>query len=565
LLTQKNINKDPVERIVELERDANGQWRERVIEVNGERVRRYGKQPTFVYQEQIVPTATLVATPTPRPVICTGRVANLDVPLNVRPTPGTSFERLGLLYSGDTLDILGAAPVASEYASEITWWWYVSSAARGLTGYVRSIYVIGSNCPDPATIEPIPFEIAMQTGVCQFLLPELAEITLYQPIRGGNTRLTAGNTLSGELGITVYGRSFESRIDFLYLISDPLSHPSEWLWIKQSDVTRLGMPNVSPGDVLAQQRACDYDYLPSFYFPDANLSIDFLSAYWFYRQNFRSPIYNANPLTHFNTDLYTGRGGHNGLDIVYKPNGINTASADFPVAASWNGVVVDVGPDAFVELYKVEQVFVNLEAIQPAWIKQCAANDQLGRACRGGVYLELTRPNPNGDEVRVFVMFAVTANALGLTNEFRNDGWGGQGYGATQSELRDLLTGYIDLCGGSCNGAGRQLIILYDIDSDNEPDIQTTYLHTGNPMNALWQTECSATASGPAYLGWNNTRDNVNCQVTGGQQIGVAQNIGFSSAPHLHYTVYIDRDGDGEFPSDDDETVDPLISVHMLR
>jgi hypothetical protein len=53
------------------------------------------------------------------------------------------------------------------------------------------------------------------------------------------------------------------------------------------------------------------------------------------------------------------------------------------------------------------------------------------------------------------------------------------------------------------------------------------------------------------------------CQINQHDLLGTAQDLGFSSASHLHYTVYINRNDDGDF--DDDETIDPLISVHMLR
>jgi hypothetical protein len=123
LLTQKNINNDPVERIVELERDANGQSllvslrRERDAAPVVERWTRnggggwntsrsqdapkvFGKRPTFVYQQQGGTTATPETT-------CTISVSNPSATsiLSFRaPIPNLPIERVFSSVAGFEID-----------------------------------------------------------------------------------------------------------------------------------------------------------------------------------------------------------------------------------------------------------------------------------------------------------------------------------------------------------------------------------------------------------------------------------------------------------------------------
>jgi hypothetical protein len=362
-----------------------------------------------------------------------------------------------------------------------------------------------------------------------------------------------------------------------------LDSPSSWKWV---EATTTSLINVSPVPsdvenpvVIADylQRVCDYHHLPGFRFIDGNLGQNFVSALDFYINNFQSPFI-SNPVVrqHFNTDLYSGPSGHNGVDIVHKLSGVNGDSTPFPVVAPYSGVVVDVGPDAFVETYKIERVFGSIDDIQPDWVKTCVVKKLTARACKNGVYIEVTRPDLNAPPINVFIMFSMTAYHLGLNNfsdYIRHDGWTGENYGLPSIDDIDKLlynNEYNDLCGGPCNRPGSQIVVQYDTDGDNVAEISTTYLHTAEVTNPEWQNKCAAKSEQyPGFRSlhemWSLVYNDSSCHVGTNQELGMAQNIGFSSAPHLHYTVYIDRNENGEFIPGDDETIDPLIARSMSR
>ena len=50
-----------------------------------------------------------------------------------------------------------------------------------------------------------------------------------------------------------------------------------------------------------------------------------------------------------------------------------------------------------------------------------------------------------------------------------------------------------------------------------------------------------------------------------GGRVGMAQLLGWTTGIHLHYTVFIDKNNDGDF-EDDGELVDPVfnVDIHML-
>jgi len=527
-----------------------------------------GSVSDFEVVIQELPTPTPAPTSTSRPQVCTGIVI-ADPSLIVRNSPGGPVI-LGSLFPGDVVEILGAFPYRPGDDAAVEWWWYIHSEPRNLTGYVYSFWIVGSNCDDPSATTQLPPVPPGPSGLCQMRVPDGAELAVYQ-VNANGERIDTGQRIGSNGDITVYGRSLEGNTDFLYLIIDPLNPLSAWRWVQANLVPLI---NISPESTEeGKQRACDYYHLPAFRFVDGSVSSDFTSALDFYINNFQSPIFNPVYGQHFNSDLYTGPTNHNGLDMVYKPSGVNGASQPFLADAPYSGVIVDVGPDAFVETYKVERTFGSIDEIQPPWVKNCVEQGTTFRRCRNGVYLQATRPDVNSPTVHIFIMFAMTAENLGIDDEKRHDNWGGGEYGLEDAAKRDELLygfGYTDLCGGSCTGPGRQVVVQYDIDNDTIADIQTTYLHTSDVNNAAWQTECSARSSthpgyAQPYEMWSIVRANPSCQVASGAQLGTAQFIGFASAPHLHYTVYIDRDGDGQFVREDDETVDPLIARNMLR
>lgn len=104
------------------------------------------------------------------------------------------------------------------------------------------------------------------------------------------------------------------------------------------------------------------------------------------------------------------------------------------------------------------------------------------------------------------------------------------------------------------------------------PEIRVVYLHTA-PFQPAWDAECSDRGSSIGQLQrYLLSRTNAICIVDPAdiqiRLIGTAQNIGFSSDAHLHYTVYIDRNGNGIFPLEDTdrrELVDPLSSLALPR
>lgn len=62
---------------------------------------------------------------------------------------------------------------------------------------------------------------------------------------------------------------------------------------------------------------------------------------------------------------------------------------------------------------------------------------------------------------------------------------------------------------------------------------------------------------------WERAKNKAECQIQPGTLLGQASSIGFSSGPHLHYTVYVDRNNNGAFETD--EVVDPMIAQNMVR
>jgi hypothetical protein len=260
---------------------------------------------------------------------------------------------------------------------------------------------------------------------------------------------------------------------------------------------------------------------------------------------------------------------------------------------------VDAGPDAFVATYKYRRTFASAGEIQPQWVAACVAEQNFNpRLCRpegvrGGIWLQATTFE-NGS-VEIFIMFARTAFSYERgsdehINNTRNDGWNGEYYGLSQVLHMTLIDmAYLNQCGtdslSACTGPGRQVIVTFDIDQiditsqcnivndfDCLPEIRVTYLHTA-PFQSVWDTECSNQGTYIAQLvRYYASRANPVCIVDPSDiqisLVGTAQNIGFSSAPHLHYTVYIDRNGNGIFPFEDTdvrELIDPLSSLALPR
>jgi hypothetical protein len=147
-----------------------------------------------------------------------------------------------------------------------------------------------------------------------------------------------------------------------------------------------------------------------------------------------------------------------------------------------------------------------------------------------------------------------------------------------------MLDSYRNVCAEGtiqpCSGPGHQVVIQFDTDGtdvdstcsvmngfDCMPEIRIVYLHT-QADDPVWDTQCSIIASQSAQLDiWLQMRQRAECGREAGDPVGSAANLGFTSGPHLHYAVYIDRNGNAVFRPEDDfnETVDPLIAHQMRR
>jgi len=525
----------------------------------------------------VFPTPTPTPTPifTAEPATCMGTViASTD--LNVRAEPWGV--RIGTLRPGEVVNIIGQY----QRPDEGDVWYYVSSA--GSSGFVAGWYLQGTDCPLTLPQRPPVTRTYDLAVACQLIVPEAVSLSSYRlsPARGALVIVDSQPvTLDASRTITIYGRSLQRIGEFYYLITHPVPGVSTatWRWISSAVTTfREVNPNLTN---------CNYNVLPGYPVPTGNEDDNFARALNVYTNDFSSPV---NP-----TDRPYGRNSspfqdtqHNGIDIVVR-RVQGGSSEPFTVVAPYNGVIVDAGPDGFVGTFKVEATFASIDQIQPQWVRDCVQNTgerTSALICRPGTWIDVTRPDPNSTTVHVFLMYVRAAWSYGRsTDEYklnvRNDGWLGQDYGLDLDQAAEMGSfGYSSLCGGdlvSCNSPGQQLMIVYDIDgsdsgcavlpADCVPEIRTVLLHT-RYLNPDWRTACSGSPSmtGQADI-YARSRQNPVCYVATGTVLGTASDIGYSSGPHLHYSVYVDQNSNGIFYAEDtfNEAIDPLIARAMTR
>ena len=153
------------------------------------------------------------------------------------------------------------------------------------------------------------------------------------------------------------------------------------------------------------------------------------------------------------------------------------------------------------------------------------------------------------------------------------------------SLLDPNIGGFTSVCGvqGCAEGPGRQIVIWYDVANDegggpNRPEIQTIYYHVAVnelPIYGQLRTLCSTSRN----TTWEQVviAQNPNYEVcairtastTSGYFLGTARLLGFATAPHIHYEVYIDRGNDGQLdrPSGANlnDLEDPLMAFSTIR
>jgi hypothetical protein len=465
-------------------------------------------------------------------------------------------------------------PTSSSYI----WWqvrytWLEEGIPQEIEGYIRAdlLNTSGASGCDVPLVVPPPPPPPSDPGLCRFFTV-VEETPIYRlpttsSLHGFGTPLFSRNLGPGQ-PITVYGRTLGPVNDYAMLISDPaVVPPAQWEWVFRQGLSL-------DEDTSNDPRACDYSVLAAYpILDDATLPEELL----FYRDNFQPPFASPSYVEHRNSQLFRGN-NHNGLDIAFDlaqpfiavpPYSYDDVEDD---DNDIFGVIVDAGPDAFIYTSKVRQVFPSVAAIQPQWLRDrgCISTDTpipFVTSCgRSGLYIQVT---PAAGGVEVFIMYAMTAFHTESPAEYRNDDWTGENAGLLPDEQSALLTTYNIDCNPCTvpNQAGRQIVIEYDIDHDNIPDIEVVYIHIlPNPAYPQWSnTDGGCSRDGPyRHDQWDDSSANADCWVNTSTHLGEIMTIGFSSGRHLHYTVYIDFNGDGAFHQNE-QAIDPLIALAMIR
>jgi hypothetical protein len=520
-----------------------------------------------------VPVVTPTPGPTPpqEPAVCSGTVA-ATLRLGLRSAPWGLW--VSGLEPGDVVDIVGQYQ-GSDFPDDT--WYYVNYGA--ISGYAKALWIESTGCPSEIPQRPPAPRIYDPNVICQLVVPQnvsLYSIKLTRDTYDIFETEPAALELDSSRIVTVYGRSNEPLANYRYLITEPApgTNPRDWRWISSS-TARLDALN----PILSN---CDYNKLAAFNVPSGtdSASASYVSILDFYRNYFGSPVNAADRPNAVNSTLYQGR-GHNGIDVTVHP-GPGTEAVPFTVVAPYDGVIMDAGPDGIAGTNKVEATFGSMDLIQPRWVYECIMAGGYGAGCPAGTWASASL---NESGVRVLVMYARSVlDVYGRNPHYiRHDGWDGRGFGLTNLgpvSVASLITGgYQWLCGSEltqCNEPGRQVVIAYDINGLDTgcqnstdscyPEIQAVFLHT-QYQNPAWNGICSGNLNGAQLSTFRGSMQNEECRVTSGAIIGTAQDIGFSSAPHLHYSVYIDLNQTGTFPPEDslDESIDPLIARSMTR
>ncbi|MCB9453325.1 MAG: hypothetical protein H6672_17985 [Anaerolineaceae bacterium] len=453
--------------------------------------------------------------------------------------------------------------------SDTYWWWLVTEKSDlSPEGWMRQD-VLGDDeqyLDSCSEIEPFRIPPPPPPGICQVQL-ESAPHDIY----------------------TVYGLSTDQS---QFLISPISELPQQW--IDKTDVD-----NVSD-----DPRACDSGVLGHVPYTSDQTYANALDAYSTQFLAPVDPVVYENEYTAFRVSQYF-EDEHNGMDITYKPpNGLGN-SIEFSTNAPYGGVVVEAGPDGYSMRNILEKSFEDIPEVIAIYManpdNHCVLSEVLnkGNFCGSyypGAYAGIkVIPTVNGFTVQHIFASAwdQDLNPGNDSLEKPNNGW--SPLSGLDSVTYETLqrAGYVPASGcngeyGCSIGGGRQLIIYHNTDSDTLPDIKTVYYHVnmeaGTPYYSDWRSVCSVDNSSKRINIWNsiipaiwdqiwdaiantpirNADPGNICWTHISEQVATAQLFGWTTGIHLHYTVYIDKNNDGDFTND--ELVDPVFNtdIHML-
>jgi hypothetical protein len=487
------------------------------------------------------------------------------------PCPAQTISTIGGVYilirSRPSGTVVGSIPPATpisvrggwEHAETdgglgIQWWWFVEYT--GITGYVRGDLIQPNTCPRDL-VPPPPLPVPVFNSEC------------YVTLTGTNASVF--NHLAQVVGsitnkdpVRVYGINFDTS-DSRFLISYP-GQPQRWI---TSSLFQVAGSQYVYG--------CRPQSLGRFqYAPDG-------SAYWrtagYYANTFNAPVsFTTHNYEKFrNSQSYTGL--HKGVDLVYGPPDGTGNPQHFNVYAQQNGVIVDAGPSGITGRFVMNGFTYN------------------PLPNRLGTYYD----HDNGT-----LYFAVTwfydSDPLNDTEEtptgsyrYDNPDFGvrdGSGIGQQppQIQTRELLdaggvwsnsAGCIlepspqqgslqPLPPGCTGGPDRRVIIWYaENTAQGHPDLQIIYYHVAVNTTAQypsWRTICSQTNRSDTWLKTvNNILGYAVCRVTSTTYVGDARWIGWSSATHLHYEVWVYDPVTQSFPDTPYWRIDPLTAFKTFR
>jgi hypothetical protein len=429
------------------------------------------------------------------------------------------------------------------------WWWHIRVISDPtLEGYVREDVVINSNnCPENE-VEPQPLPLPRPNESCFVRLTAASA-----EVRNGKGETHQEGDLLGtitdpSLDILVYGTSNDRS---LLLISQPGILDQQWV------IRSLFTPN--PLDA----RACKPNVLGRF---NRDIRQPYWTAVGFYANNFLAPISPtqfANEYGIFRNSVPYSRGGHTGVDLVYRPPDGMGNSISFEVHAQANGVVVDAGPDGITQAHQFERIYTG--------VTEPPGNRFAGRP---GTFYWTEQLSADSWKVTYYVAMTGDRDDDPDNNgpERPNAGYNPDPFGITVTEYRGLIQdNFSPVCtraAGCIDGPGRQIIIWYQVSGSTQPVLQTIYYHISVdelPQYQQLRQVCSANRN----TTWTNVviQNNANynvCRVTTGNFLGHARLIGFATAPHLHYEIFVDRDNNGQFERPA-EREDPLMAFSTIR
>ncbi len=518
-----------------------------------------GHFPDLGLVRQVMPTPTPEPSGTPE-TSCEGRVIPTLMPpyqkVTLRYRPGG--EVVGYLDPGAPINLIDGANDPYDQ-----WWWHITSVEAPIQeGYLRVDLVDNYNDCQMIESEPPLAPTPQPNEEC------------YVKLQGVSAQVRDGaNTVIREITdpderIRVYGTSYDrARL----LISLPGILPQEW-------VNRSLFIN----DPL-NARACRNTVLGRFY---ATAQQGYWTTVGAYANDFLAPIssvqYN-NEYADFRNSYHYSPGDHEGTDLVYGPPNGTGSAIPFAVHAQADGVIVDAGPDGITKAYRFERNYCGETTVDgnrfpnrsgvfywtvPIDENQCGTTEQ-GEPIEG--IKEIYFFAVMGNEDQTFTLESEKLRERPSTGYYP--------FGLRAVEIDDLqrVRSFVNVCDDipdACvtNSPGRRLLIWYDVEDNgepNEPDIQTVYYHVAvdsAPKYEQWHSTCS---SADRNATWSmviieNDPEYVICNVAVGDYLGNASRIGFTTAAHLHYEVYIDRNFDRTLHGADDRE-DPLMAFQTIR